>query len=78
VRDSCRVLRDSQQDLILTTPMNTGQRPWAHVSRRHVIPDPHAQARADRSTERDADAADEIARDARDADDQDTRTTERD
>jgi hypothetical protein len=55
--------------------MNTGQRPWAHVSRRHVIPDPHAQARADRSMEHEAAAADEIARDARDAD---TRTADRD
>ena len=42
--------------------MNPEQRPWAHVSRRHVIPDPHLRMREELSTEDDdARAENEIA-----------------
>ncbi|HEX6640142.1 MAG TPA: hypothetical protein VF215_03475 [Thermoanaerobaculia bacterium] len=31
--------------------MNPEQRPWAHVSRRHVIPDPHLRMREELSAD---------------------------
>jgi hypothetical protein len=42
--------------------MNPEQRPWAHVSRRHVIPDPHLRMREELSADdEDTRAENEIA-----------------